>query len=393
MAAEERILQKKFGETGGTTEFGAFGSLAEGSPSTTKNLDTIQSLETFLRGWFGATDSGSEPPRLEDMNGLFLLLFSQIKYILEAGIPEWLNDSGQRYYANRSVVTYNGSVYLAIQGDDAGSINSQRNPATETAWWRLLLSVNGAVNLSGAQTVDGVKTFSQIPVLPAANPTTDNQAARKKYADDLKANSDAQVDAIEARTITGSNGLSGGGSLGASRVISGVNASTSLKGVVQLDSSTSSTSTTKAATPLAVKNVKDQANNNASAISTNAGAISTLDGQVVKKTGGQTVGGLKNFTEGVKIGKLIEGNIVGNSGGQGSVLASELLALMPGDGEYIINGRIENESSGDIYLVYGAVKLDATSVLIQTTRVSDWVVFNIIVNTSTTTVYNWQLQG
>jgi len=39
------------------------------------------------------------------------------------------------------------------------------------------------VSLSGDQTVAGIKTFSSIPVLPASNPTTDNQAARKAYVD------------------------------------------------------------------------------------------------------------------------------------------------------------------------------------------------------------------
>lgn len=42
---------------------------------------------------------------------------------------------------------------------------------------------NAVVRLSGNQTVAGVKTFSSIPVLPATNPTTDNQAARKAYVD------------------------------------------------------------------------------------------------------------------------------------------------------------------------------------------------------------------
>jgi len=40
-----------------------------------------------------------------------------------------------------------------------------------------------AVLLTGAQTVAGVKTFTSIPVLPASDPTTDNQAVRKAYAD------------------------------------------------------------------------------------------------------------------------------------------------------------------------------------------------------------------
>lgn len=39
------------------------------------------------------------------------------------------------------------------------------------------------VKLSGNQTINDVKTFGAIPVLPSSNPTTDNQAARKGYVD------------------------------------------------------------------------------------------------------------------------------------------------------------------------------------------------------------------
>ena len=42
---------------------------------------------------------------------------------------------------------------------------------------------SAAVKLTGNQTLQGVKTFSSIPVLPASDPTTDNQAARKAYID------------------------------------------------------------------------------------------------------------------------------------------------------------------------------------------------------------------
>ena len=41
----------------------------------------------------------------------------------------------------------------------------------------------GFVQTSGNQTVAGIKTFSSIPVLPASNPTTANEAVRKGYAD------------------------------------------------------------------------------------------------------------------------------------------------------------------------------------------------------------------
>lgn len=37
--------------------------------------------------------------------------------------------------------------------------------------------------LTTAQTAAGIKTFSSIPVLPASDPTTDNQAVRKAYVD------------------------------------------------------------------------------------------------------------------------------------------------------------------------------------------------------------------
>jgi len=39
------------------------------------------------------------------------------------------------------------------------------------------------VALTGDQTVAGIKTLSSIPVLPASDPTTDNQAVRKAYVD------------------------------------------------------------------------------------------------------------------------------------------------------------------------------------------------------------------
>lgn len=43
----------------------------------------------------------------------------------------------------------------------------------------------GFVQTSNNQTVGGIKTFTSIPVLPATNPTTDNQAARKGYVDSV----------------------------------------------------------------------------------------------------------------------------------------------------------------------------------------------------------------
>jgi hypothetical protein len=41
--------------------------------------------------------------------------------------------------------------------------------------------------LSGNQTINGIKTFGSIPVLPASNPSSDNQATRKQYVDEIMA--------------------------------------------------------------------------------------------------------------------------------------------------------------------------------------------------------------
>ncbi len=42
---------------------------------------------------------------------------------------------------------------------------------------------SGHVDTTGDETIAGIKTFSSIPVLPASDPTADNQAARKAYVD------------------------------------------------------------------------------------------------------------------------------------------------------------------------------------------------------------------
>jgi hypothetical protein len=62
------------------------------------------------------------------------------------------------------------------------------------------------MHLTGDETAAGVKTFSSIPVLPASNPTTDNQAVRKGYVDAQVATKANDVDVIKLtgnQTVTG----------------------------------------------------------------------------------------------------------------------------------------------------------------------------------------------
>lgn len=133
MAKLSVVPQKIFGATGGTGEFGAFGSDSVGTPVTTKNLETIQSLAPYLQGWFAATDNANEPPRIQDMNGLFFLITSQLGYLFQNGVPEWHEDN--EYYATVSYCQKGGVIYRSRTGTD-GSPNLNNDPATDdgTNW-------------------------------------------------------------------------------------------------------------------------------------------------------------------------------------------------------------------------------------------------------------------
>ena len=62
-------------------------------------------------------------------------------------------------------------------------LDSSGNLKQLTTGGKLNVEATEAVLLSGDQTVGGIKTFTSIPVLPASNPTADNEATRKAYVD------------------------------------------------------------------------------------------------------------------------------------------------------------------------------------------------------------------
>lgn len=78
-------------------------------------------------------------------------------------IPE---DNDVWYYYNNS--SYPNTVIYLI-GDGTNTIESLT----------LYTIMNDQI-----QNIDGIKTFGSIPILPASDPTTDNQAVRKKWIDD-----------------------------------------------------------------------------------------------------------------------------------------------------------------------------------------------------------------
>lgn len=77
---------------------------------------------------------------------------------------------GQGYIYN-DVRPFLGGTYISLASQIADGIITDIKLASTF------------VKTSTDQTVAGIKTFSSIPVLPASDPTTDNQAARKFYVD------------------------------------------------------------------------------------------------------------------------------------------------------------------------------------------------------------------
>lgn len=129
MAQLSRANQLVFGSTGGTTEFGKIGSDAAGTPETTKDLEAIQSLSQYLAGLYGITASAAEPPRIEDINALYYLMTSQLRYLFQNGVPEWHEDA--EYFATVSYCQRGGVVYRSVTNDNVGN-----DPATDdgTNW-------------------------------------------------------------------------------------------------------------------------------------------------------------------------------------------------------------------------------------------------------------------
>lgn len=145
MSKITRAFQKIFGNLGASSNFGQFGSLAVGTPTTTKNTTTIQSLAAFDDGWQEAT-IGTFIPAYQDMNSLFYLAYYQICYILQMGIPEY--DASTTYYTN-SVCQSGGQIYTSLVDTNVGN-----TPASSPTQWQS--------GLPGAESVGVVKQYAGV---------------------------------------------------------------------------------------------------------------------------------------------------------------------------------------------------------------------------------------
>jgi len=128
MAKLDRKLMKLFASNAGLNQRAQIGSLAANTPTFTTDIETMQSLQEYLDGWFSIV-IGANSPAIEDMNSLHYLFAYQLCYLMQDGIPEW-NDETE-YFIGSIAKDASGNIYRSLQD------NNLNNPLTDNAYWTL----------------------------------------------------------------------------------------------------------------------------------------------------------------------------------------------------------------------------------------------------------------
>lgn len=131
MAKLQRKSAKLFAEdaTAAAGGLAQFGSLAAGTPNYSTDPDVIQALQAYKDGWSSAV-LGTKSPALEDRNALDYLLSYQQAYIMQRGIPEWLDT--ETYYQGSFASKSDGSLYVSKVDNNTG--HDPELDTTETYW-------------------------------------------------------------------------------------------------------------------------------------------------------------------------------------------------------------------------------------------------------------------
>lgn len=201
MAILARVDQQIFGSSGAASNFGQIGSQTAGSPVNTKDLAVIQALAGYLAGLQAITNSNE--PYLEDINSLYLLITSQLKYLFQNGIPEY--SPTEPYYDLISFVQVNGVLYQSINGT-SGTPNTGNAPASNPTKWK---------NIDPGTIVDIIPTLAPLasPAL-TGNPTAPTQSPLNNSTRvSTTAYTDLAVDVEKTRALAAEAAISGASGL------------------------------------------------------------------------------------------------------------------------------------------------------------------------------------
>jgi hypothetical protein len=144
-----------------TGNIAQFGSMKAAAAAYSKDLDTIQALDAFAAGWTGAVSSG--PPYIEDLNGLFYLLTTQLAYLNQTSIPEW--NASATYYIGSLVNDGADVIYMSGVNDNTN------NALTDGTKWHPIKSKKSIIITSLPYTVLNSDNFITVNFTPTV---TDN---------------------------------------------------------------------------------------------------------------------------------------------------------------------------------------------------------------------------
>lgn len=192
---------------GSATNNGVFGSLQANNPTTTSDVEQLQSLSAWSEGWNAATETSEELPPLEEIQGVEYVTTYQQAYLMQEGIPEWA--SSVTYYKGSVVkeVTSTGfKIYNSLTDNNTGNLLS------DTSNWKLVMDSddlyafdNTVVHKTGAETITGTKTFASSPVIPSGSSSTDavNKGQLDSVSSSVSALDGAVVKLTGDQTIAG----------------------------------------------------------------------------------------------------------------------------------------------------------------------------------------------
>lgn len=121
-----KAAQKLFASSAPVGEIRKVGGLVEADLTPTTDAKLIQSLASYLGGWFGLV-VGQNAASLQDRNSLDYLFSRQIAYGFQMGVPEW--DDETEYFIDSLVLS--GGVLYQSRTD-----NNVNNAVTDTANWK-----------------------------------------------------------------------------------------------------------------------------------------------------------------------------------------------------------------------------------------------------------------
>ena len=112
------------------TNNGVFGSLQANNPTTTTDIEAIQSLPAWELGWNSATETSEMLPPLEEAQAINYVNSYQIGYLFQEGVAEW--NANTTYYTG-SWVKSNASgswvMYESLTDD-----NTNNSVTDDTKW-------------------------------------------------------------------------------------------------------------------------------------------------------------------------------------------------------------------------------------------------------------------